>query len=77
MASHCRVLVVIRRKLNPLFASYLQKGDLVFYDTDYDRIVNHVGIYESSNKMINATSSKGVSDTDTNNSYWKPRYVSP
>ena len=26
--------------------------------------------------MINAASSKGVSDADRNNSYWKPRYVS-
>ncbi|MFE4029333.1 NlpC/P60 family protein [Priestia sp. YIM B13551] len=57
-------------------ASNLQKGDLVFYDTDYDGVVNHVGIYAGSNKMINAASSKGVSYADTSNSYWKPRYVS-
>ncbi|MED4287082.1 C40 family peptidase [Priestia megaterium] len=41
--------------------SNLQKGDLVFYDTDYDGVVNHVGIYADSNKMINAVASKGVS----------------
>lgn len=53
----------------------LQKGDLVFFDTDYDGIINHVGIYVGDDQMINATRSKGVVVISLHNSYWEPRIV--
>ena len=52
------------------------KGDLVFFDTSSGRTgVSHVGIYIGSNKFIHASSSKGVTITDMDNSYWAPRYL--
>ncbi|MBY6037114.1 LysM peptidoglycan-binding domain-containing protein [Fictibacillus nanhaiensis] len=53
----------------------LQKGDLVFYDTDFNGSINHVGIYAGNGKMLNAQS-KGVMFTDAFSPYyWGSRYV--
>jgi LysM repeat protein len=53
----------------------LQKGDLVFYDTDFDGRINHAGIYAGNGKMLNAQS-KGVALTDAfSRYYWGSRYV--
>lgn len=54
--------------------SQARKGDLVFFDTDYDGTLNHVGIYLGNGKMINASTSAGVSYA-TFNTYWQPRFV--
>ncbi|MGE7601560.1 LysM peptidoglycan-binding domain-containing protein [Peribacillus sp. NPDC097675] len=59
----------------PVSSYSLKKGDLVFYDTNRDGVINHVGIYAGNNQMINASSSRGVSYADINSSYWKPLYV--
>lgn len=53
----------------------LQKGDLVFYDTNYDGQINHLGIYIQPGQMIHSASSSGVSITDPFSSYWNPRFV--
>lgn len=53
----------------------LQKGDLVFFDTDFDGTINHVGIYAGNGQMLNASTSKGVSYASINSSYWKERFV--
>ncbi|WP_416729664.1 C40 family peptidase [Fictibacillus sp. JL2B1089] len=53
----------------------LQKGDLIFYDTDFDGRVNHAGIYAGNGKMLNAQSN-GVAYTDAfSKYYWGARYV--
>jgi LysM repeat protein len=53
----------------------LQKGDLVFYDTDFNGSINHVGIYAGNGQMLNAQS-KGVMFTDAfSRYYWGARYV--
>ncbi|KZE64207.1 hypothetical protein AWM68_13980 [Fictibacillus phosphorivorans] len=53
----------------------LQKGDLVFYDTDFDGRVNHAGIYAGNGKMLNAQSN-GVAYTDAfSKYYWGARYI--
>jgi LysM repeat protein len=52
----------------------LQLGDLVFFDTDGDGVINHVGIYIGNNQMLNATES-GVTVSNITSSYWAPRYV--
>lgn len=59
----------------PVSFGSLQKGDLVFFDTDHNGSINHVGIYVGNGQMINAATSKGVSYADINSSYWKPRMV--
>lgn len=52
----------------------LRKGDLVFYDTDYDGVINHVGIHAGTSSMLHAGSTKGVSYANTKY-YWSPRFV--
>jgi LysM repeat protein len=60
----------------PVSKNDLQIGDLLFYDTDYDRVINHVGIYAGNGKMLNAQSSNGVAFTDAFSSYyWGARFV--
>ena len=52
--------------------SNVRKGDLIFFDTDYDGTINHVGIAIDSTTMIHCGTSTGVAIT-TLNSYWNPR----
>ncbi|QJX80809.1 transglycosylase SLT domain-containing protein [Priestia megaterium] len=53
----------------------LKKGDLVFFDTNNDGVINHVGIYTGNNTMINA-SKVGVSYAKLKgNPYWGPKLV--
>lgn len=58
----------------PVSVNNLQKGDLLFYDTDYDGVINHVAIYDSTNRMLGAQSSTGVAFANTTY-YWNPRFV--
>ncbi|MGG4266151.1 LysM peptidoglycan-binding domain-containing protein [Peribacillus simplex] len=53
----------------------LQKGDLVFFDTNNNGVINHVGIYAGNGQMLNASTSQGVSYANINNSYWGPSFV--
>lgn len=52
--------------------SNMRKGDLIFFDTDYDGVINHVGIAINSSSMIHCGSSTGVTISSLN-SYWNPR----
>jgi len=51
----------------------LEEGDLVFFHTSGGDIT-HVGIYLFNNKFVHAATSNGVSVSDLNDPYWKPRY---
>lgn len=55
--------------------SSLQAGDLMFFGPNKASRPTHVAIYIGGGKMIQASTSRGVSITYTSNSYWKPRYI--
>lgn len=54
--------------------SEARKGDLLFYDTDFNGVINHVSIYVDSTTVLHAATSKGVSYANTTY-YWNPRFV--
>ena len=54
--------------------SNLRKGDLVFFDTDFDGVINHVAIAMSNTTLLHSQSSVGVSISSLN-TYWQPRVV--
>ncbi|WP_394866428.1 C40 family peptidase, partial [Paraclostridium bifermentans] len=55
--------------------SNLQKGDLVFFDTDGDGVVNHVGIYIGNNEFIHASSGAGKVVISQFNSYYNSKFT--
>lgn len=57
--------------------SNLQEGDLVFFDTDEDGIVNHVGIYIGDNSFVHASPifTNGAVGTTQLSGWWSDHYV--
>ncbi|CEN79520.1 C40 family peptidase [Paraclostridium sordellii] len=55
--------------------SNLQKGDLIFFDTDKDGVVNHVGIYMGNNEFIHASSGGKKVIISQLNSYYNSAYT--
>lgn len=55
----------------------LQRGDLLFFSTDTRRsLVTHVGIYEGSGRMIEASKSAGrVRRSNLDDAYWDQRFM--
>lgn len=54
----------------------LKPGDVVFLQNTYREGVSHVGIYIGDNKMIHASSSKGVTVSDLLSSYYLEHFHS-
>lgn len=53
----------------------LKEGDLVFFHTRGRKsAITHVGVYLTNNKFVHASTSNGVSISDLDESYWKPRF---
>ncbi|MFB4164071.1 C40 family peptidase [Alteribacillus sp. JSM 102045] len=52
----------------------LETGDLVFFDTNEDEVINHVAIFINENTLLHATRSKGVDYTGFTE-YWKKYYT--
>ena len=52
----------------------LRFGDLVFFNTDRNKI-SHVGIYVGDNRFIHASSSRGVIISSLSEQYWAKNYV--
>ncbi|GIQ71082.1 C40 family peptidase [Xylanibacillus composti] len=56
--------------------SNLKRGDLVFFDTNSNGSINHVGIYMGGGQFIhNKPSSNGVAIDTLNSGYWQDKYV--
>lgn len=54
--------------------SGLRRGDLVFFRIDGSRI-DHVGIYIDNDLFVHASSSRGVTMSNLNNSYYKRHFA--
>jgi hypothetical protein len=56
----------------------IQRGDLLFFANDTRRtLVTHVGIYEGSGRMVEASKSAGrVRRSNVNDAYWVERFMS-
>ncbi|GAC1426411.1 MAG: hypothetical protein NVSMB7_02880 [Chitinophagaceae bacterium] len=54
---------------------YLSEGDLVFFRTNKEKVVSHVGLYLNNRMFLNSSSSKGVSIANLDDSYWRKMYV--
>ncbi|MBW7651033.1 C40 family peptidase [Anoxybacillus sp. ST4] len=52
----------------------VRKGDLIFFDTDGDGIINHVSIVVNSETLLHAATSTGVAFANMK-PYWAPRAV--
>ena len=57
--------------------SNLQKGDLIFFDTDKNGSINHVGIYMGNNQFIHASSGSSTRKVVISeiNSFYSSAYV--
>ncbi|MGL5641936.1 MAG: SH3 domain-containing protein [Paraclostridium sp.] len=55
--------------------SNLQKGDLIFFDTDKDGSVNHVGVYMGNNEFIHASSGGKKVVVSQLNSFYNSAYT--
>ncbi|WP_127579476.1 C40 family peptidase [Paenibacillus koleovorans] len=53
----------------------LVKGDLVFFDTNRDGKINHVGIYMGNGRFIHSSPTNRVGTSTLNSGYWDDRYV--
>lgn len=52
----------------------LQPGDLVFFKTGAGENGLHVGIYDSGDEFIHASTSRGVIRSSLDNDYWRKAY---
>ena len=53
----------------------LVKGDLVFFDTNNDNRINHVGIYMGNGRFIHSSPINKVGFSNLTYGYWKDHYV--
>lgn len=61
----------------PVSKKELKEGDLIFFDTNGDNNgrISHVGVYAGDGEFIHSNSSKGISISSLDNSYYKRNYV--
>ncbi len=53
----------------------LRVGDLVFFDTNFNNQINHVGIYVGENSFAHASSTRGVVISKMSKQYYQRRFV--
>jgi lipoprotein Spr len=56
-------------------AEYLAEGDLVFFHTQNDAVITHVGLYLANDLFVNASVGHGVSIANLKDPYWKKCFV--
>jgi hypothetical protein len=61
------------RQCTPISKDELKQGDLVFFET-FQPGLSHVAVYIGENKFVHASSNKGITIDDFNNSYYKRNY---
>ncbi|MCK6256464.1 NlpC/P60 family protein [Fictibacillus sp. WQ 8-8] len=49
-------------------------GDIVFFDIEGNGNLSHAGVYVGDGKFMHASSSKGVTTSELDSSYWAPKY---
>lgn len=54
--------------------SELRPGDLVFFFGGKSKAITHVGLYVGNNKMLHASGSRGVMESDIREDYFKKRF---
>lgn len=59
---------------SPVDHGDLTEGDLVFFDTGGAGKINHVGIYIGDNRFIHASQKNGVTISQINDQWYKPKY---
>ena len=69
-----RLADVQHKELVKVDKESLQKGDLVFFNTDGSGI-SHVGIYVEGNRFLHASSSRGVMESSLEENYYKTKFV--
>ena len=56
--------------------NYLRKGDLVFFDLDNDKFtIDHVGVFLDDGKFVHASTTKGVTVSELDDSYYSDNYI--
>lgn len=61
--------------LSASIEDFPQEGDLVFFTQKKNNTAHHVGVMVNDYEFAHASSSKGITITPLNNSYWKPRII--
>jgi len=56
-------------------SEYLAEGDLVFFHTQNDGVITHVGLYLANDQFVNASVGHGVSLSNFKDPYWKKCFV--
>lgn len=61
----------------PVSKKELKEGDLIFFDTNGENNgrISHVGVYAGDGEFIHSNSSKGISISSLDNTYYKRNYV--
>lgn len=63
------------RQVEPLSREALEEGDLVFFRTRHQSLIDHVGIYLGGGKFIHTSSSHGVIVSDLGEKYFIRHFV--
>ena len=67
---------ILRLNCSKITRQNLREGDLVFFATGITKKVSHVGVYLKDGRFAHASSSKGVTISNLNETYYRKRWVS-
>ncbi len=67
---------ILEQNCRPIDLDDLREGDLVFFFTNDEERISHVGIYLKDNKFVHASSSRGVVVDDLRQNYYATHFHS-